>query len=62
MADRVWKIENEGAQGGPRKLSLAGYEKSAAREMKATKVLEDLKQEDLQAISAVIHDFLHSEE
>jgi hypothetical protein len=30
--------------------------------MKATKVLEDLKQEDLQAISSVIHDFLHSEE
>jgi hypothetical protein len=62
MAERVWKIENEGAQGGPRKLSLAEYEKSGAREMKATKILEDITQKDLQEIASAIHDYLHSEE
>ena len=62
MAERVWKIENEGSHGGPRKISLAGYEKSAAREMKATKILEDITQKDLYAIQAAINEFLHDEE
>ena len=62
MAERVWKLENEGAGGGPRKFAIAGYEQTGHREMKAEKALEGLENEDLKAILRVLHDHFHSED